>query len=358
MQDGLHYSSAVIPSQREAFMNRFRKIFIQIIKLSIAGILIFWLSHSGKLDLKQLAQLATWPGLLVSLFAYWLIFASSLGAMRWMLLLKGAGYQISYLQTWRLQLIGFFFNAAMPGAVGGDLVKVVYVIKQNPQMGKTPAMMSILLDRIAGLSGLFAMGLITALLGIQTIMASKALASSFYLVVILSLLLAIFFTASLWHYRTRDPFSQLFKRKLPGFSSLSKIYESLRVYRYKRKYILACILISASIQFSGLLMFYILTLKLEDASQVKLSSLASVFPLGILTTSVPLAPGGLGVGHVAFERLYNLIGLTQGANVFNLFAISQLGFNLLGIFPYFRMKTESNTKTEIHYQQVKQELPK
>ncbi len=41
-------------------------------------------------------------------------------------------------------------------------------------------------------------------------------------------------------------------------------------------------------------------------------SLFSIFPIGMLLTALPLAPGGLGVGHLAFEKLYQLIGLSEG----------------------------------------------
>ncbi len=68
--------------------------------------------------------------------------------------------------------------------------------------------------------------------------------------------------------------------------------------------------------------------------------LAPVFPFGVLVTAVPLAPGGLGVGHAAFDKLFHLVGLPGGANVFNIFTLSQLGLNLLCFNPYLSvMKT-------------------
>ena len=33
-----------------------------------------------------------------------------------------------------------------------------------------------------------------------------------------------------------------------------------------------------------------------------------IMPIGLITISIPLAPGGIGVGHVAFDYLYHLIG--------------------------------------------------
>ena len=60
----------------------------------------------------------------------------------------------------------------------------------------------------------------------------------------------------------------------------------------------------------------------------------SLIPLGLITTAIPISPAGIGVGHVAFENLYNLFGLKEGANIFNLFIINQILVYLLGFFPF------------------------
>ncbi len=64
------------------------------------------------------------------------------------------------------------------------------------------------------------------------------------------------------------------------------------------------------------------------------SLLPAVFPFGTLVTAIPIAPGGLGVGHAAFEKLFNSVGLPGGANIFNIYALSQLSLNLLCFIPY------------------------
>ena len=61
-------------------------------------------------------------------------------------------------------------------------------------------------------------------------------------------------------------------------------------------------------------------------------------PLAILATAIPVAPGGMGVGHLAFEHTLSLINVSGGANIFNVVFISQMAFNLSGIFPYLMYK--------------------
>jgi hypothetical protein len=66
-----------------------------------------------------------------------------------------------------------------------------------------------------------------------------------------------------------------------------------------------------------------------------------------MTTALPLAPGGLGLGHVAFERLFTMVGLTGGANIFNVMVLGQLSLNLLGVIPYLLYRSNFASLREI-----------
>jgi uncharacterized membrane protein YbhN (UPF0104 family) len=59
-----------------------------------------------------------------------------------------------------------------------------------------------------------------------------------------------------------------------------------------------------------------------------------IYPIGMLTSILPLAPGGIGVGHAAFASLFALFGVSGGADVFNAFIVGQMVPNLLGVIPY------------------------
>lgn len=320
---------------------------VNVIKLAIAGGLILWLLNSGQLDLKQLRYLITTPSLGLAAFAFWLLGPCVLGATRWLLLLKGAGYAISWKDAFKLQLTGFFFNSAMPGAVGGDLVKVVYVIKQNPSRGKTPAMMSVLIDRVIGLGGLFTIGMILALISFDQISSVTSLQPMIALLFGLNFGVLLFFFLALYHYKQGDPLAKLFSYQIPGMSILRKLYEAVRIYRYNRNYFIICFLLSLVIQSLSLALFYqIATVVLHSNETISLASIASIFPIGMLTAALPIAPGGLGVGHVAFDELFSLIGLDNGANIFNIFTLSQLAFNMLGVIPYIGIKNLATIDVE------------
>jgi uncharacterized protein (TIRG00374 family) len=74
-------------------------------------------------------------------------------AWRWKLILAAHNMNISMLRAMNLYFIGQFFNAFMPGSVGGDIVKAVIVAKEFPGK-KTIAVTTIFIDRLIGLLSL------------------------------------------------------------------------------------------------------------------------------------------------------------------------------------------------------------
>ena len=90
--------------------------------------------------------------------------------------------------------------------------------------------------------------------------------------------------------------------------------------------------------------FTILT-RAATGQEAPISSVATVFPLGLLTLVIPISPAGMGVGHVAFDRLFTAIGLTGGATVFNMFILGQMVPCLFGVIPYLLMRRSGELPT-------------
>ncbi len=306
----------------------------------VAG-LLWWMVSSGKLSLSQMSVFISRPDVIAVGILVWFIGPVCLGTWRWWLLMRGAGLKCSYFRALKLQLVGFFFNTAMPGAVGGDIVKAIYIMRdQDVPSGKTPALLSVLLDRIIGLIGLFVMGVVAAGFSYDKLVASpvtKSLLMGLAAVVAGSLVfLSIVFIP--WR-DNRDPVHRFLSLRLPIFPLLRRIYDALRAYKERPFIIFSTILISVAIQMIFLGYMGFLGRVLYGSQEFDVSLLAPIFPFGILITAIPLAPGGLGVGHAAFDKLFAMVGLPGGANVFNVYVLSQLVMNLFGIIPYLSMKT-------------------
>lgn len=71
---------------------------------------------------------------------------------RWWRLLKVQQIEISLGEAIRLSYLGMFYNQVIPGTVGGDVVKAYYLSKHNYR--KTTCLITVLVDRVLGLTGL------------------------------------------------------------------------------------------------------------------------------------------------------------------------------------------------------------
>lgn len=308
------------------------------LKVAFSFGLLLWIYQTGRLDPSKIGLLLTHPALMAGALALWVVGPCWLGTLRWRTLLHCGGFHIGFFKAIQLQLTGFFFNATMPGAIGGDLMKVYYVIRENQNHSKSNVFMTVILDRVLGLIGLFSIGLLATILFFPTVYHHPVLLtySTFVSGIVGAMVVAFWLLL-----RPKAPgkvwLESLLKREWPGISLLSKLYHSSQTYMGNMETLRRVWLISLLIQIISFLFFgYIARLILHDS--VSWEDLAIIFPLGIFLTALPISPGGLGVGHMAFEKLFSSLGYSGGANIFNIFFISQFVLNLFGIIPYLMMR--------------------
>lgn len=79
-----------------------------------------------------------------------------LQAVRWWVLMRCRGMRVSFRSTFKLVMVGLFFNFCVPiGTNGGDVVKAYGAARGVKAPGSTTkAIISVLMDRVAGLLGL------------------------------------------------------------------------------------------------------------------------------------------------------------------------------------------------------------
>ena len=319
-----------------------KRILWSMLKLGAAVGLIGWMAASGKLEISKLSILFTRYDVFTANILIWFFVSVMLGSLRWYVLLHGIGLLPTYLRTCQLQLIGFFFNSAMPGAVGGDLIKAYFIYREQGSQQRTPALMSILADRLTGLFGLFIIGLVAISFDFGTYFDDRLMAPLVWFVVGMTAVFCVATTSVLIDYNN-DPFDRLLRRGVPGFSLLLKLYSAIRLYRHEKKYLVYAMLLTFTMQGVSLVYFVFLA-KILAVGDVQFGKVAAIFPIGVTATAIPFAPGGLGIGHAAFDNLFHRIQLAGGATVFNVFCLGQLALNLLGAIPY--LMTRSNVPSE------------
>ena len=78
--------------------------------------------------------------------------------LRWRSVIKVEGYKVTAPWAVRGILIGQFFNQVLPSSIGGDVMRGWYAARAGIRL--TPAIQSVVLDRLAGLGAMVAISLV------------------------------------------------------------------------------------------------------------------------------------------------------------------------------------------------------
>jgi uncharacterized protein (TIRG00374 family) len=314
-----------------------RAILTTLAKIVIAGGLIWWLVRRGSLNFSLLAQLARHPTFLFSAVTASFI-NIFLNNYRWVLLLRGQGFRVSVKDTLPLTLIGLFFNYAMPGGVGGDIVKGYYLMQDHPER-RTAAATSVLIDRLIGLAGMVALSLFAVAFNFRMVAARPQLVSLSIGVMLLFLAFAGFFALAFSQRIYAHWLVEAVLSRLPGGQTIRRVYEAVHCYRRAMRRFWqawAVTLISQSIS----LVFFMLVGTAMGFS-VPVSAYVFAVPLGLIATALPISPAGVGVGQVAFSSLFDWstgVRSAIGSNLITAHQIVTFFLSLGGAVFYFRRR--------------------
>lgn len=324
---------------------RTRSALLFAAKVVVATVLIGWLIRSGSLDFKALVLYLDRPLILAASMGMWAINVF-IGAMRWRLLLGLAGVKMPVGRALQLQLTSLFFNTVIPGGVGGDLVKSAYAAREAEPAKRPTVFLILFVDRLLGLGGLVLVAGVTTVLRGSVIMQNPRLRELGMAVALLALLTLIGPAIALLVVRRAG---DRLEKWTGGTTKVAKLLTQLvaaaRLVSARPKILAMALVLSMAMHAMAMLLFTTLTNAITNQG-VGISAIATIFPLGIITMILPVSPAGIGVGHVAFDRLFALIGLERGATVFNVYIIGQMAPCLLGAFPYLALKREGTLPTE------------
>ncbi|MFP5520341.1 MAG: lysylphosphatidylglycerol synthase transmembrane domain-containing protein [Bdellovibrionia bacterium] len=321
-----------------------KKLALESLKILFAAGLIYWLLRSGRLSFDGLDELINIQFLPLGfiLLCGNIFFASE----RWRLLVSIQNLNAKPLGTLRLTLIGLFFNFAMPGGVGGDVVKAWYFHKDFPD-SRVVAVSSVMIDRILGLYAMILLALSTMLFDLSYIFSIPVLKALFVVVSLVWLGFSLALVILFWpRLRESRRFEKLFTL-IPLGAKLHKLYHSLHFYGSNKKLLVAGICLSLLSQFCAI-GFLWLVANILNHNPIEFHTIAFVAPLGFITTALPISPAGIGVGQTAFYYLFNLYTNTTsslGSVSITAFQIGQFCLALIGALLYV-MKRQKNESLE------------
>jgi uncharacterized membrane protein YbhN (UPF0104 family) len=289
------------------------------------------------------ASLGEWQ---FSLPAFLILAATPLGQFwRWQRLLRASGLLLPNREVFSYVMISKFFNMAFPGYVSGDILRGFFVFRRttadslgsgqvaggNWKAGPPKVLASIVFDRAAGLLPLFVLCLIGLLgsfwypLQPRLVLWVGVVSGAGVAGMLLLFVLAYFLP---------EPPAFLLRicRRAHCDESLGALLEVTHYFVRNLKLIGEILGISFLTQGAALVSFVLFGLALNV--QISIVGYLILVPLGLMVTAIPVTPAGLGVGQVAFLSLFHMVGSSQGANLFTLYAASYVLINLSGAYLY------------------------
>ncbi len=138
------------------------KYLITLVKiLASAGILAYLVydatrgKDGGNVFAAMVQQPKQWDMLAVAALLSFV--AVALTMVRWCYLVRAVGIPFRMKDAFRIGFLGYLFNLAPMGIVGGDLLKAVILARENPGK-RAKAVASVVIDRVVGLYVLFLLG--------------------------------------------------------------------------------------------------------------------------------------------------------------------------------------------------------
>lgn len=315
-----------------------KNLLLNLLRWGVSGAILIWLFNSGKLaSLRDLDKLFQAPSFFI--FAcLGLITNYVLNFFRWQLLLNGVGVEIPFRQIIRLSMIGQYFSIVMPGSVGGDLIKAVYIAKSYPRQ-KTAVVASIFLDRVLGFLTLMAFASVFFVLSFDATHLSPSLQR-------FGIILAVGTTALFMFVLIPGKAVKFLDRINIQNAIAERLVKTLRAFARKPSTIVKGLGISFLSQAGAMFGMYSIgsavfgTLPWGNLDFMRFISASAV---GTTASALPLSPMGLGVGQVAFGKVFKLLGApneSYGIVIISAVQIITFVLNLSGALWFLKSKKE------------------
>jgi hypothetical protein len=284
---------------------------LTVLQVAVTIGLLWWLFHDPARRQVMLEALRTadWRWMAVAMAAAGV--CEFFGILRWQLFLRMLHIEVKLSEITRLFFIGAFFNQFLPGTTGGDVVRVIYLMRDHPEQ-KAEGFLSVAIDRLLAVLVLVIMGLAFAWGRHDWFAQSFAVGNlmkwfAIILFVMLAGLVASFVVTSR-HLVARLPRKFPFRKQV---IKLSKLWQLCIENRTEA-------LLGAIYTVPMLVAYFAAFCFAAKAFSPKISfwDMTSIMPLITAISSLPISLNGIGVREALFEELLaELCGVTRGTGL-------------------------------------------
>lgn len=270
--------------------------------------------------------------------------------IRWFLLVRAQDLPLTFIESLRLGMIGYFGSSFLPGSIGGDAIKAVVIARQ--QSRRTVAVATVLIDRLIGLWGLFWLVAISG--SIFWLAGDPAIAAKPYLQTMVKVAvgtvagsIAAWFLLGLLPVSRAQGFALDLERIPKVGGSMAEFWRAFWLYRCRGRAVAFALVISLIAQVGFVLAYHFSAYAFlppgEDSRVPSATEHFLIVPIGMTGQALFPAPGGVGGGEFIFGYLYELIKYREQRGVFMSLMYRAITWALafLGYLIALRMKPQS-----------------
>jgi uncharacterized protein (TIRG00374 family) len=284
---------------------------LTLLQLAVTIGLLWWLIHDPqrRAVMGAAIAMADWRWMILSLAAAGV--CELFGILRWQLFLRMLHIEVPLRETSRLFFIGAFFNQFLPGTTGGDVVRVIFLMRDHPE-NKAEGFLSVAVDRLLAVMVLVIMGLLFAWLRHDWFAQSFAVGHLMKWFAITLVLMGGALVASF--VLTSRHLVTLLPRKFPFRRQVIKLSKLWQLCLENRREALLGAIYTVPMLLAYFSAFCFAARAFTD--KVSFWDMTSIMPLITAISSLPISLNGIGVREALFEELLaELCGVSRGTGL-------------------------------------------
>jgi uncharacterized membrane protein YbhN (UPF0104 family) len=288
------------PVEPQPPARRLPKLVSTSVKAGLGLLLLFALFHYGSIDVGSLQGLTQQPGA-VAVAGLLLLLTLPIAALRWSIILRILGLPLPWLALLHVQSIAAFTSQFLLGTASADAVRGVYAWRAL--RGHSPRIaVSLVADRALSLAAIILLALLFMLLRLDRVLAVAPLTALLISVALAFGAMAIAALALLLAPSALVRLEPLASGRPRVSALLAQIGAVILAFRRNLPAAAAAFAVALIGGIINILSIVVLALSLQIGTLGALDYLVAT-PLAMLANALPLTPGGLGVGEVAFDQV-------------------------------------------------------
>ena len=312
------------------FINTLIRILLTVLILAV----IF-----AKIDFQSTISVISNSNFVFILLSFMTLFIFSyILALRWQMVLKLYGFNVSIFRSFKIYMIGLFFGNFLPSTVGTDVIRGIYISDKDKRI--SDVISSILIERWIGL-----LGILFYIIIVPMIFFSRVELKYFLPISITGLLLSAVFFIAISNDKVFLFFSGVFSKIkfLKLGEKMNSLFASLRLIKDHKKQLVINLLLSFMIQVVFVFTNYFIVL--SQGLSISLTDLIIYIPFISLISMIPITINGLGLREWAYMTFFSSAMKEETVALSITFFLVTVIFSIMG--GIFFLTEKKNIKEKI-----------